>query len=486
MNRKRQTLIGLSLLALLFVGYWGLPIRGDVLLVPDGWREGQAWPRVRFDPANPAPGQRATLAITDTEPWVHVKLIIAGETATFERFEEDPQANYWTWYWSFIAPAESGYEVIFYHDCDAGCRERTRVTIGSPESLIIDSSVRAPIKLGVVFASPARDWHNRSGWDVELTYAQQAEVEYWGMDDLAERVQQAEANGLRVLVRVDYDQGQSLPPADDALALDGYLRYLRRLARDERLSGVYAYVIGSSYNTAGSNSQAPESIVTPEWYARVFNGYTTDSTNGDNVLAVMRAERPTVRVLVGPVRPGVADQSGQRVYSIDAPWLNYMNTLVAALDDAAQKRPWATPDGFALQAPGRPSVPELGATPNPEEPRLDLRLAESNGAQMGFRVFEDWLDIINAYPTTRGLPAYITSANTFAPGTEAKPAENYPAGWLTNALEVVNQEPQIHALCWFIDDFPMDEQWALFSLTNPRGAMASAANEFEALLSAQP
>lgn len=480
---KRNSLVGLSLLTLLLIGYWALPIPGEVLLVPESWREGQAWPRVRLDPAQPAPGQHATLAITDIEPWINIKLILAGETATFERYEEDSQAGYWTWYWSFIAPLESGAEVIFYHDCDTGCQERTRVTIGAPQTAAPISAARLPTKLGVVFASPTRDWHNRSGWDIELTYAQQAEAEYWGVDDLAERVQQARANGLRVLVRVDYDQGQSLPPADDTLALDVYLRYLRRLARDERLREAYAYVIGSSYNTAGSNSQAPESMVTPEWYARVFNGYGTNLDQTDNVLAVMRAERPTVRVLVGPVRPGFADQDGQQIYRIDAPWLNYMNTLVAALDDAAQKRLWATPDGFALQAPGRPSAPELGQTPNPEEPKLDLRLAEWHGAQMGFRVFEDWLDIINAYPTTRGLPAYITSANTFAPGTEAKPAENYPAGWLTNALDVINREPQIHALCWFIDEFPLDPQWELFSLTNPHGALMEAASEFDVLLS---
>ena len=32
-----------------------------------------------------------------------------------------------------------------------------------------------PIKLGVVFASPARDWRGRGGWDVELAYARLAE-----------------------------------------------------------------------------------------------------------------------------------------------------------------------------------------------------------------------------------------------------------------------------------------------------------------------
>ncbi len=102
-----------------------------------------------------------------------------------------------------------------------------------------------PTKLGVVFPDAARNWHGRSGWGVELTYADLATEEHWGIDDLAVRVEQAKAAGLRVLVRVDYAQGQSVPPTGDNVALDLYLRYLERLARDERLGDVYGYLIGS-------------------------------------------------------------------------------------------------------------------------------------------------------------------------------------------------------------------------------------------------
>jgi hypothetical protein len=50
---------------------------------------------------------------------------------------------------------------------------------------------------------------------VELTYMTQAGEDYWNLDDLAARVQQADRAGLNVLVRVDYDPQQSLPPVDD-------------------------------------------------------------------------------------------------------------------------------------------------------------------------------------------------------------------------------------------------------------------------------
>ena len=54
----------------------------------------------------------------------------------------------------------------------------------------------------------------------------------WSIDQLAARVHRLRRQGLRVLVRVDYDRGQSVPPAGDELALAEYLGYLRRLARD--------------------------------------------------------------------------------------------------------------------------------------------------------------------------------------------------------------------------------------------------------------
>ena len=47
-------------------------------------------------------------------------------------------------------------------------------------------------------------------------------------------IRQAQAKGLRVLVRVDYESGQSLQPVGDTLALTAYLDYLARLAHDAR------------------------------------------------------------------------------------------------------------------------------------------------------------------------------------------------------------------------------------------------------------
>jgi hypothetical protein len=97
-------------------------------------------------------------------------------------------------------------------------------------------------------------------------------------------------------------------------------------------------------------------------------------------------------------------------------------------------------------------------------------------------VYRDWQAIVNGYGHSNGRSLYITASNTFTADTGTPPAQNYPDGWLTTALAVANEEPQIAALCWFVDYFPHDDQWAFFSLTNPRGQMVNAAAEFERLL----
>lgn len=486
----RTRLILLLGLAIFLVVYWLIPIPGQVLLVSDNWLQENAWPQTRIDTRDLQPGTTASLTVFDTVPWAHVKLIIAEQEGVLGAHVAHDTTGVYQWNWSFTVPDMPGYDLKFYHDCDTGCQMWTTVTVAEPSQsdgrIQVPDSI--PTKLGVVFANPERDWHNRRGWDIELTYAQMAEADYWGIDDLATRVQTATDKGLRVLVRIDYAQGQSIPPRDDYLALDTYLNYIRRLARDDRLESVYGYVIGSSFNTEGSNALSPQNKVTPAWYARVFNGYGTPLSHTDNVVQIIRTENPAAgRILVGAVAPWRTDQNGELVYQINVPWLNYFNTMLAAIDLTAQQKaaagiPLAAPDGFSIQASGRPDSPELTNDERAREPHLNLHRSEWSTAQAGFRVYQDWLDVINAYPYTKGLPVYITATNTFQSDTGTAPAENYPPGWLTSALDVINQEPQVLALCWFLDSFPHDDQWDLFSLTDPHGLVVNASDEFDTLL----
>jgi len=487
LGRRWWALLLLAALA----GYWMLPISGQVIVIPGGETSSIDWPQMHVSPAAPQPAQETTLRVIDSIPWAHVLLTLDGRPIQLIEWTAESEATAqaagaYTWQWAFVAPDDGAYTLVFYRDCHTGCVERGQLIVG--EQRQVGASPPRPTKLGAVFADPERDWHGRSAWDVELTYATLADDAFWGIDDLATRVHDAAESGLRVLVRVDYAQGQSMPPEGDHLALTEYLLYLQRLARDERLASVYGYFLGSGFNELGSNALAPGHPVTPQWYARVLNGYGEPVTHNDNAVQMIHAENPQMRVLVGPVRPWNDDQDGERRHAIDVPWLNYMNTLVYALDQSARSKseagiPLAAPDGFALHAPGRPDAPELQGTAPDQEPRTDLNREMWSGAQAGFRVYRDWLDIINAYPSTRGLPAYITSTNTFVADEDMPPAQNYPQGWLTAALIEINGQPQVHALCWFLDaDRSGDARWNWFSLAEHPGRLVYAAEEFDALL----
>ncbi len=484
MSAQLRKYAPLIIVVVLLAGYWLLPISGQIVVVP-GEDARLPWPRFRLDPLAPQPGEMVTAFVTDVEPWAFVMLTAAGEPAT-PVGEGVRTGDVWTWRWTFRAPEREAYDLVFYHDCHTGCVTRGRIAVGGERRAGRPVAI-VPTKLGVVLPDLQRDWHGRSGWVVELAYARQAEADYWGVDDLAARVVAHRAKRLRVVVRVDYDQGQSIPPVGDYLALTEYLAFVARLASDDRLEEVYGYVVGADYNTRTANAMAPDRITTPAWYARLFSGYGEEVIRSDNVLGVLRAVNPGVRAIVGPVRPWSRDRDGERTYAVDVPWLNYMNTLVALLDESAQVKaeagiPLMAPDGFDVQAPGRPDAPEMGGLARADEPRADLRREAWDGARIGFGVYRDWMAVINDYPTTRGAPIYVISTNTYDRDADVPPAQNYPAGWLTTALEVIDGEPQVVALCWFLDDFPHSDQWDWFSLAERPGRLVDAAEEFDALL----
>lgn len=456
-------------------GYWLLPIRGALFI---GDAPPAAWPQIWTEPAAPQPGEAVSVYVRDGAPWADVALMVGPRMV--RRDEAYPTgAAPWTWRWQTTFAADS--PIVFYHSCATGCVEHGRASPTATRPA--PAPLRRPTKLGAVFADPARDWHGRAAWTVELTYSQRADQADWGIDSLAERIAAAEASGLRILVRVAYDQGQSLPPAGDEVAASQYLAYCARLARDDRLRNVYGYIIGGGFNSAAEQAQAPGRPATPEWVARVLVGYGLPADRSDNAVQRMHAIRPAARVLVGPVRPWIGDQDGALAVAPDAPWLNYFNTLVARIDAAVGEKnaagiALAAPDGFALNAFGRPeAAPDQPAA----EPARDLRRPEWGDAQAGFRVYRDWLGIINLYPATRGLPAFVSAANTYTPDIGAVPLQNYPDGWLTAALAEINREPQIQALCWFVD-LPFGETWQEWSLAQPQGNLFDAAAEFDRLL----
>ncbi len=351
------------LAAFLLVLLWLLPIQGQVVLQTSNPSRTTLFPSIVLEPANPAPGSEVFVTVTDEVSWAHVKLTINGAPASFVDWAESKPDHRWRWQWRMRMPVTTeGIMVDFYHDCDTGCQRRGTVAMGDPPATTV--ALGPPTKLCVDFVDPNRDWHNRQGWVVDMTYMRLADDEddtYWSVDALAARLAHAMRKGLRVLVRVEYDRNQTLPPTNDQLALSEYLAYLHRLAQDDRLAAVYAYVIGSSMNADDANQQAPGRPLTPAWVARIINGYGEDPLHNDNALAIIRAANPSIRVLVGPVRPWIRDQDVEPAYPLDVPWLNYMDALSASLDLGATAKAQA---GIARARPmGLPYKLRAGPLP---------------------------------------------------------------------------------------------------------------------------
>ncbi len=488
MTRQLWGLLAL-LAALTIVLIWLAPIEGQITLRTGSAPRNALYPTIVVEPAGAAPGSEANVTVTDAVSWAYVKLTVNGAPATFVEWEETPVGGQWRWQWRVrMPPAGEPVRMDFYHDCHTGCQLRGSLALG--EQVAPTPPPGPPTKLCVDFVDPAREWYGRQGWVVDMTYMRLADDEedpYWGVDALAARTAQATRKGLRVLVRVEFDRNQTLPPTNDHLALSAYLAYLRRLAQDDRLAGVYGYIIGSGMNADDANQQAPDRPLTPAWVARIVNGYGEDPRHHDNALAVIHTANPTVRVLVGPVRAWNWDQDVAPPYPMDVPWLNYMDALAAALDLGATTKAavgiaGGAPDGFAVQAPGRPQAPELAGVDGAEEPRHDLARPEWNGAQAGFQVYRDWITVIDRYTSLQGLPIYIKSTNTYASDDGVPPAQNYPQGWLTTAYSVVNADPRVHAMCWFLDLIPGDDSWDAYSLARAQGRLLYANEEFDALL----
>ncbi|MCZ7668019.1 MAG: hypothetical protein M5U34_12915 [Chloroflexi bacterium] len=164
-----------------------------------------------------------------------------------------------------------------------------------------------------------------------------------------------------------------------------------------------------------------------------------------------------------------------------------MNSVVTYINAAAAAKiehgiSDTAPDGFAIQAFGRVDAPELSAAQRAQEPFIPLHREEWGEAQAGFRIYQDWLDIINQYEYTAGKPVYINASNTFEQRNRTFSCRQLPRKLVEQCPEAINQEPQIRTLAWFPESLPHDEQWAMFSLTTPRALLIEASQEFDALL----
>jgi len=222
--------------------------------------------------------------------------------------------------------------------------------------------------------------------------------------------------GFRIILRLDYDYGQTVPADWDWVGRYDYAVRSGQIARD--MAGVVSlFVIGNEMTSAH------EGQISPQWYTIVFNAHDTNSAY-DRIKAV----RPDARVLMGGLSgwPGFPGEGGSNVNFFD-----YFIEQVEAVD------------GFAVHAySGTSFFDGSGGT---EDPRFSDMTGLLSFAEYAKRIYAKW------GPSVK--PIYITETNTywFKNGFSDR---SYRDNWIKEAYQAVDQwnrsnDMKIEALCWF-------------------------------------
>jgi hypothetical protein len=251
--------------------------------------------------------------------------------------------------------------------------------------------------------------NGKTGWTVEVV-----NTDEWPYDLTVEQAQNIRNEGWGLIIRINKFFGQTVPenPADfDAFAA--------ACAQKVQTFSDYCHIwiIGNEMN---ADFEGAVSVAT---YEQVYR------TCRDAIHAV----QPNAVVLVAPLAPWNASTTGVGPYPSNRQWLNYFYDLVHRLGTDA--------DGFAIHA--------YGGRGGDSDPRDDN--------EMGFGVYERWMEIITGYTPTAMKPVYLTEMNHAADGqgsTPGYPLYSYPAGYIQKLFEEIGTYNQAHenpirSACWF-------------------------------------
>lgn len=250
----------------------------------------------------------------------------------------------------------------------------------------------------------------KSGWSVEVVHTEPYPFDLTHADAV-----QIVAEGFTLIIRIDYQApSQTLPETSGAIA-----SYVSGCAAKVAEFGdvCHTWILGNEFN-ADFGGSVP--VATAESVYR-------------QVADAIHAAQPEAIVLVGAIAPWNATLTGSGPYPSNRQWLNYFYDLVQRLGGDA--------DGFAIHA--------YGGRGGDSDPRDD--------DEMGFGVYQRWMEIIDSHPEASQRPVYLTEMNHAADGDGATPGfplYPYSAGYIQRLFEEIGTwnelEPhRIRCACWF-------------------------------------
>lgn len=248
----------------------------------------------------------------------------------------------------------------------------------------------------------------KTGWDVEVVH-----TDYYPFDLTHANAQQIVNEGFTLIIRIDFSAPtQTLPETSGDIA--SYVAGC--VAKVNEFSDVcHTWIIGNEFN-ADFGGSVP--VATAESVYRQARD-------------AIHAAQPEAIVLVGAIAPWNATLSGSGPYPSNRQWLNYFYDLVHRLGSDA--------DGFAIHA--------YGGRSGDADPRDD--------DEMGFGVYERWMEIIDSDPGAAARPVYLTEMNHAADGDVGGfPIYAYPTGYIQKLFEEIGtwnatQSHAIRCACWF-------------------------------------
>ena len=283
--------------------------------------------------------------------------------------------------------------------------------------------------------------------------------------DLASKYAEARRliNGARtrIIWRIDYRPGQSVPANDQDL--DQFLAALtawRSLQPEASLGYLeQGYIVVSMGNEPNLKA---EGAVAPAQVARAFNG-----CEGADFISLMRSNSwggPACRVAVPAVAaygsdvPLGVDRFGQSLDNILSPWAGYACLLYEAIFVG----PNAQPSDILLHVYSRVGDGGAGKAAEPWTPAVDSHgYPWTSGG-----LLTEWDNLIDGYPAQ----AWITEYNPFADRVLTDAA--YPDGLLTamrdRAVNILGE--RFAGLLWFYG--PPGEPWSDYSLATQTRAAA--------------
>ena len=316
---------------------------------------------------------------------------------------------------------------------------------------------------GAMWLDTARELKGRNALSVELLYACDGEP---GIAQVASRIGELHARGVRVLLRVDLEPGQTVPVEGDFEGKYEFAHFFEKLAQDPIIGQTSGIIVGNEPNLKAENVRGGDGGISADWYMKVQSGVHAAPDDDADVYTQLRTNGYLGDVLIAAPAPWSDDTDGTLEYyptppgaTDTMPWLRYAATLYWLAYNASRLL-YNDVKGAVHTYSNVLACQQLGLDPALEPTYVEaLRNPDWNMCQYGIRVYDEFLQQMNYQAGGEGefVPHYVTEWNSLVGRVDdslddpAWPCNNYPAGLLANVVDYLKHHSNLMGFAIFVD-----------------------------------